>query len=430
MIGSADILAARILVVDDQEANVELLKEILLSAGYQSVGTTTQPGEVCALHRRDHYDLILLDLQMPGMSGFQVMDGLQEIETGGYLPVLVLTAQPAHKLRALKAGARDFITKPFEIAEVLIRVHNLLEVRLLHRETKQLYERVVAEQKVSERLLLNVLPQTIADRLKGRPEVAADSFTAIIADSFPEVTVLFADIVEFTRFSASLRAEVLVDVLNEVFTRFDSIADSRGLEKIKTIGDAYMAAAGLPIPVADHAGRAAHMALDIIEVLDDFNAQSPYNLKVRIGICTGSAVAGIIGKRKFLYDLWGDVVNTASRMESHGVSGRIQVTDSTRRRLDKPFLFEPRGAIEIKGKGVMHTWFLNGRTSSTMPTLPRQDFQPAVSLENDGRAVRQPRPGLADATPGELHRFDPDASPIRTEISSHRSADGGPKLSP
>jgi adenylate cyclase len=289
------------------------------------------------------------------------MEGLKEIETGGYLPVLAITAQPDHKLRALQAGAKDFVSKPFDLAEVLIRVYNMLEVRLLHLETKKLYDRVVAEQKVSERLLLNVLPHSIAERLKGRPEVAADSFTEVIADSFAEVTVLFADIVGFTKFSEGVSAEVLVDVLNDIFTRFDGIADTRGLEKIKTIGDAYMAAAGLPVPVADHAIRAAHMAVDMIEAVDRFNEHRRYKLKVRIGIDTGAVVAGIIGKRKFFYDLWGDVVNTASRMESQGVAGRIQITDSTRQRLGGQFMLEKRGAIDVKGKGEMHTWFLNSR---------------------------------------------------------------------
>jgi adenylate cyclase len=305
--------------------------------------------------------LILLDLHMPGMDGFQVMESLKGIETGGYLPVLVITAQPDHKLRALKAGAKDFISKPFDLAEVLLRVYNMLEVRLLHLEMKLLYDRVVAEQKVSERLLLNVLPHSIAERLKGRPEVIADSFTEVIADKFDEVTVLFADIVEFTQFSEGVSPEILVDVLNDIFTRFDSIADTRGLEKIKTIGDAYMAAAGLPVPVPDHTVRAANMALDMLEAIDSFNQQSHHKLRVRIGLDTGAVVAGVIGKRKFLYDLWGDVVNTASRMESHGVPGRIQLTDSTRRRLSESFLLEKRGAIEVKGKGAMHTWFLNGR---------------------------------------------------------------------
>ena len=363
MVNSSDILNAGILVVDDQEANVLLLERMLRGAGYVSIESTTDPNEVCGLYRKNRYDLILLDLQMPGMDGFQVMESLKEIETGGYLPVLVITAQPDHNLRALKAGAKDFVSKPFDLAEVLLRVYNMLEVRLLHLETKKLYDRVVAEQKVSERLLLNVLPHAIAERLKGRPEVTADGFTEVIADSFPDVTVLFADIVEFTKFSEDVSAEVLVHVLNDIFTSFDSIADYRGLEKIKTIGDAYMAAAGLPVPVADHAVRAAHMALDMIEAMDRFNEQSLYKLTVRIGISTGAVVAGVIGKRKFLYDLWGDVVNTASRMESHGVSGRIQVTDSTRRRLGHPFALEKRGVIDVKGKGEIHTWFLNGRES-------------------------------------------------------------------
>ena len=150
----------------------------------------------------------MLDLQMPGMDGFEVMESLKEIEIDGYLPVLVLTAQPDHKLRALKAGAKDFITKPFDLAEVLIRVYNMLEVRLLHLETKRLYDQVVAEQKLSEILLLKVLPQSIADRLKGRAEVTADGFTEVIADSFANVTVVFADIVDFTKFSEGVSVEV------------------------------------------------------------------------------------------------------------------------------------------------------------------------------------------------------------------------------
>ena len=362
MIGLLDILKAGLLIVDDQQANVALLERMLRGAGYVSIASTMDPREVCELHRRNHYDLILLDIQMPGLDGFQVMEGLKEMETGGYLPVLVLSAQPDHKLRALRAGARDFVSKPFDLAEVLMRVHNMLEVRLLNRETNKLYERVVAEQKVAERLLLNVLPHAIAERLKGRPEVTADSFNEVIADSYDDVTVVFADIVGFTKFSESVSAEVLVEVLNDIFSRFDIAADHRGLEKIKTVGDAYMAAAGLPVPVPDHAVRAAHIALDMIEVMDRFNEQSLHKLEVRVGLSTGAVVAGVIGKRKFLYDLWGDAVNSASRMESHGVSGRIQVTDATRRRLGDAFTLEQRGPIEVKGKGEMHTWFLNGRT--------------------------------------------------------------------
>ncbi len=363
MIDLSDILKAKILIVDDHAANVLLLERMLHGAGYVAVTSTTNPHEVCELHRNNRYDLILLDLQMPGMDGFEVMEQLKEIEADGYLPVLVITAQPGHKLQALESGAKDFISKPFEIAEVLARVHNMLEVRLLHLETKRLYEQVVLEKKVSERLLLNVLPQAIAERLKGRPEIT-DSFAEIIADSYAGVTVLFADIVEFTRFCEGVSAEVIVGILNDIFTRFDSIADKYGMEKIKTIGDAYMAAAGLPVPAEDHAARAANMALDMIAALQQFNQQSGYQLQVRIGINSGAVVAGVIGKRKFLYDLWGDVVNTASRMESQGIPGRIQLTDSTRQQLNEAFTLEQRGAVEIKSKGKMHTWFLNSRNSN------------------------------------------------------------------
>ena len=164
MVNASDILKASLLIVDDQKANVSLLEQILRGAGYVSIASTRDPHEVCELHRKNRYDLILLDLQMPGMDGFQVMEGLKEIETGSYLPVLVITAQPDHKLRALKAGAKDFVSKPFDLAEVLIRVYNMLEVRLLYLETKKLFDQVEAAnreltQALSEvKVLRGILP--------------------------------------------------------------------------------------------------------------------------------------------------------------------------------------------------------------------------------------------------------------------------------
>jgi len=229
-------------------------------------------------------------------------------------------------------------------------------------ELQELYNTIVSEQKLSERLLLNLLPYPIAERLKTRPDLIADTIPEIIADSFPAVTVLFADIVAFSRFSADMSPEQLVTVLNEIFAEFDTIADDRGLEKIKTIGDAYMAAAGLPKPAEDHVIRAAHMALDMFDAHTLFNQRRGFNLEMRIGLNSGPVVAGVIGKRKFIYDLWGDAVNTASRMESQGVAGRVQLTDATRRLLGRPFLVEERGAIEAKGLGTLHTWLLTGRS--------------------------------------------------------------------
>lgn len=303
MITPTDILLGKILIVDDQEANVALLEQMLRGAGYSQVSSTRVPTEVCELHLRNHYDLILLDLLMPGMDGFQVMENLKEIEQGGYLPVLVITAQPAQKLRALKAGAKDFLSKPLDLAEVLLRVHNMLEVRLLHQQTKVLCDRVLAEQKVSERLLHNVLPTALADRLKARPAVETSVFPELVTESYAEVTVLFSDILDFTHFSEGASAEVLMGVLDDISSRFDESADPGGLDGSRTIGNAYLAAIGMTDALADHSIKASRKALDIIEAVDRFNQHSRYRLHLRIGLDTGAEVSAIASKRKVTYDL-------------------------------------------------------------------------------------------------------------------------------
>jgi adenylate cyclase len=373
VIDPAEILKAKILIVDDLAANVLLLEQMLRNAGYLAVSSTSDPLAVCELHRQNRYDLILLDLQMPVMSGFEVMEGLKELEKDGYLSVLVITAQPAHKLKALQAGAKDFVSKPFDLAEVLTRVHNMLEVRLFakalaqtvkeleasrelirakNEELKKLFDQVVAERKVSERLALHVPPDSIAARLPARPDVTADSC--------PDVTVLIADVVGFSELAPGVSADRLALVLDEVFSLFDGVAGERGLKRVKTLGNSYMAVAGLPEPSADHATRAAHMALEMMQAMERYDERSGAKLQVRIGLATGPVVAGVIGRRQYLYDVWGEAANTASRMESHGVAGRVQVSESTRRMLGEPFVLEERGVIEVEGTGEMKTWFLAG----------------------------------------------------------------------
>ncbi|HEU4899438.1 MAG TPA: adenylate/guanylate cyclase domain-containing protein [Actinomycetota bacterium] len=209
------------------------------------------------------------------------------------------------------------------------------------------------EEERSQRLLLNVLPAPIAARLKQHEDV--------IADGFPEVTVLFADLVDFTRRSQASGPEQLVQVLDELFSAFDMLARRHGLEKIKTIGDAYMVAGGLPEPRPDHAQAVAEMALALREESARHRDPAGRPLALRIGIDTGPVVAGVIGTDKFSYDLWGDAVNTASRMESTGVPGCIQVTARTYQRLRDGYRFERRGLVAVKGKGEMVTWFLVGR---------------------------------------------------------------------
>ncbi len=216
---------------------------------------------------------------------------------------------------------------------------------LFDADTRETELKLADEHQRSERLLLNILPASISDRLKGGHEA--------IADGFAEVTVVFADIVGFTLLSARLPPDELVRVLNEVFSRFDDLAERHGLEKIKTIGDAYMVASGLPEPRADHAQAAVRMAIGMREALEEVNRLHGYQLEVRIGLNSGPVVAGVIGKKKFIYDLWGDTVNTASRMESHGVKGEIQLSDSTAKLVRGTFDLTDRGTIEVKGKGEM-----------------------------------------------------------------------------
>jgi guanylate cyclase len=209
------------------------------------------------------------------------------------------------------------------------------------------------EQDRAESLLLNILPRSIADKLK------AD--TSTIADQFAAASILFADIVDFTPLSERLQPAEVVGILDHLFTHFDGLAERYGVEKIKTIGDCYMVAAGVPTPRADHARVMALMALDMRDAMGSEDAVGHLGLELRIGINSGPVVAGVIGRKRFLYDLWGDAVNMASRMESHGTPGRIQVTHATYDLLRDEFELEPRGTVAIKGKGDVETWYLVGR---------------------------------------------------------------------
>ena len=184
-----------------------------------------------------------------------------------------------------------------------------------------------------------------------------------IVDSFSEVSVLFADIVGFTDFAAQASPEELIAMLNSIFTVFDELSGERNLEKIKTIGDEYMVAAGLPVERSDHAEAIADLALDMLQVIERLQLEGYPNLKLRVGINSGPVVAGIVGTKKFLYDTWGDTVNTAARMESFGVPGEIQVTESIFLRLRKDYIFDDRGVIDVKGKGLMQVYLLKGKRS-------------------------------------------------------------------
>ena len=256
--------------------------------------------------------------------------------------------------RSLTPGGSTAIDLLFDMGSISAMA--TLVVYLYERLSKTEFEtrqKLQQEQQRSERLLLNILPPSIAERLLNHPQT--------IADNFAEVSVLFADIVGFTQLSSQMSPTQVVELLNQVFSHFDELAETYGLEKIKTIGDAYMVVAGLPQPRPDHAVAIVEMALAMQRSLKVVNQQTGQNLQMRMGIHTGPVVAGVIGLRKFAYDLWGDTVNVASRMESHGLPGQIQVSRTTYECLQDQYLFEERQKLVIKGKGEMTTYLLRSK---------------------------------------------------------------------
>ncbi|WP_449417695.1 adenylate/guanylate cyclase domain-containing protein [Phormidium nigroviride] len=345
-----------VLVVDDNEVNRDLLARRLQRQGHKV--QVAEDGILALEMMRSHpFDLVLLDIMMPQMNGYQVLEHLKADDKLRYIPVIMISAVDDIDsiVRCIELGAEDYLSKPFNPVLLKARISACLEKKRLRDQEQAYLQKLADEQGKSERLLLNILPYAIAERLK-RGE-------STIADSFADVTVMFADLVGFTKLSAHLSPAELVELLNEIFSAFDQLAEFYGLEKIKTIGDAYMVVGGLPTPQADHAEAIAEMALDMQAKIAQMPPQAGQPLSIRIGINTGPVEAGVIGTKKFTYDLWGDTVNTANRMESHGLPGAIQVTVATYERLCDKYIFEERGTIPVKGKGDMTTYLLTGRKS-------------------------------------------------------------------
>ncbi|WP_253188324.1 adenylate/guanylate cyclase domain-containing protein [Leptolyngbya sp. 'hensonii'] len=458
--------------MDNQLENLYLLSELLIGEGYQ-VKKAISGSMALMIAAAEQPDLILLDVSMPEMDGYEVCQKLKSTESTQDIPIIFVSAlnDVLDKARAFAVGGADYISKPFHMEEVLMRVkHQLIlsqqqqqlkqaeakyrsmfenategifqispdgrylsanpalamllgydsaadlitnltdisqqlyvqpgrreelsvylhqyghisgaesevtckdgtriwiseNIREVRDKTNRLiyYEGTVQdvtdrhsmevelrrERRQAEQLLTNILPYKIARRLKMGPQT--------IADHYEEVTVLFADLVDFTAVSAQIPPSDLVKMLNRIFSAFDQLAEQYGIEKIKTIGDAYMVAAGLPIPMANHAAAMAKMALEMQQEIRHFYHPNGNPFQLRIGINSGSVIAGVIGIKKFIYDLWGDTVNIASRMESTGEAGKIQVTAQTYEYLKDHFKFERRGEIPIKGRGNMVTYWL------------------------------------------------------------------------
>ncbi len=389
-------ISGRILVVDDNENNCDLLMRKLGKLGYR-VEAAFNGREAINRLGKSIFDLVLLDIRMPYMNGHEVLQNMKAHPLWRHIPVIMISAN--HELEdavaCIEQGAVDCLSKPFNSVLLKARIQSCLENKHLHDQqvlylsqlaranqqitslndrlgldnirlhelNEQLNDEIERRQKMeedlrrekskSEELLLNILPELIAEQLKKR--------SGAIANRFDEVTILFADIANFTQLADHISALELVSLLNRIFSCFDRLTERYGLEKIKTIGDSYLVVGGLPIPRADHAIAIANLALDMQQEIKKFYRWDGEPFEMRIGINTGQVVAGVIGLKKFIYDLWGDAVNVASRMESQGIIGEIQVSTPTYQLLKEDYVFEPRGEISIKGKGDMFTYLLKGK---------------------------------------------------------------------
>ena len=339
---------AVIMLVDDEPTTLDVVQILLEDAGYSQFVTTSDSTSAMELLEQSRPDLVLLDLNMPNVDGFDILATIRMDRSLARIPVVILTSSDdaSTRLDALELGATDFLAKPVDASELVLRVRNNLAV-------KAYQDRIRRERQKSEQLLLNILPRPVAERLKAGEKT--------IADYFEDATVLFADIANFTDYASETDATKLVQRLNELFYAFDELVASKGLEKIKTVGDAYILAGGLPVPSPDHAATVVETGLEMLQVMEDHNRGRETKFAMRIGIHTGALVAGVIGRSKFSYDLWGDTVNVASRMETHGLPGCIQISESTRRVIGPQFLIEPRGQVVIKGKGAMTTYLVKGQ---------------------------------------------------------------------
>ena len=353
---------AEILVVDDSRLMRIVLTKALQELGFTHITEAINGREAIEKLKERPYDLMLLDMEMPEMNGDEVLLAKSQDPKLKEVPTIVISASEHIDLavKCIEAGAEDYLIKPPNPTLLRARVNTSLEKkrlrdmdRLLFARLQEEKELVEIEKEKSERLLLNILPASIARQLRNEGQT--------IANGHKMVTVMFADICGFTELSRNTSPSDLVTLLNGIFVAFDNIVENYGLEKIKTIGDCYMMVGGLPNHRDDHAHAVADASLEMLEALEYINEQNNISLAMRVGVHSGPVVAGVIGKIKFTYDIWGDTVNVASRMESSGMPGKIQISEQTQAELDSRFDLAERGMVDCKGLGQMKTFFLTGR---------------------------------------------------------------------
>ena len=345
-----------ILIVDDESANLDIIDKILQQSNHKTFTAESGAEALNILEKESaKIDLILLDLIMPEVNGMDLLKKLKDNNNTYHIPVIMLSALDEIDtiVDCISMGAEDFLIKPVNRILLHARLNNALEKKYFHDKEIKYQKQIKIEQEKSDKLLLNILPESIAERLKNGE--------SLIADDFEDSTVLFADLAGFTKLSSTISATDVVMQLNSIFSLFDGLLIKYSLEKIKTIGDCYMLVGGLPKPDKNHADSVARMALEMLATIEQINTKTNQSLKVRIGINSGPVAAGVIGREKFIYDLWGDTVNVASRMETFGSNSKIHVSSNTYLQLKDYYNFTKRDKINIPGKGTMQTYFLNSR---------------------------------------------------------------------
>ncbi len=342
---------AQILIVDDNPTNLKVITsslETLTDRGCKIL-VANNAKRAISIAEKVIPSLILLDINMPDMNGFQVCEHLKSTTETKNIPIIFLSAlyDLESKLKGFKVGGIDYVTKPFQKEEVCIRVETQLRIYLLKKEVEK-------ERQKSEKLLLNILPEEVASELKEKGVATPKHFDI--------TSVLFTDFKGFTTIAEKLSPTELVDEIDFCFSAFDEIIHKFEIEKIKTIGDAYLCAAGLPIETENHAEQLILAALEMQAFMLDTEAKrraegKPF-FQMRVGIHSGPLVAGIVGKKKFAYDIWGDTVNTAARMESSGEPGMVNISGATYNLVKDAFNCNHRGKIEAKNKGEIDMYFV------------------------------------------------------------------------
>jgi len=339
---------ARILIVDDEPFHLGYLERLLRAAGYSNIRVQSDPRSVEALHHEHDFDLILLDIHMPHLSGLEVIDRLRKVDRHSYAPIIVMTGDSDLQVRdeALARGARDFLVKPPRKEEMLSRIRNVLEIRHLNRQNELERDRY-------QQLLQDILPSYIVGRLKnGETE---------IVDDLADVSVLFADLVGFSDICARLESRIVVENLNRIFLALDELAETHGIEKIKTLGDSYMAVSGMGETDTDHLARMADFALAVITRLNSLRDTLAVPFCMRIGIERGDLIAGMLKGRRSVFDVWGDTVNAAARMQTASAPGQVLVSRHFANAIEDEFLLEPRGFVDLKGVGKTEVLFVVSR---------------------------------------------------------------------